>query len=767
MNKKLRLNISGSKYLFLLCLLFHGTLKAQVIPKSTYVIQNVSSDNANHPVADAFDADSTTWWALYNNAGFSLPGYVEIDLTTSYDIDGFTYLPNPSNSNEKAIGYEVYLSNDGINWGSPEVIGDFNWTSNSDVSRQTISFGAINARFAKISYTSSKNTGNGNIHTGDLGVIESSVPATGQQNQLLSISSVSNKYSSDLPFSLNGTASSGLPITYSVISGPAIVSGSVVTLNGGGIVTIKAEQGGNSLFYPAEQFVSFKVTDLSTIQPVLTTRLTEDYPLLMDALKPYPIYMNSSILFEDSLAIDSIKVTVGGVSGLAQMESGFYYYLWTPDSYGNHQVEITSYASNGLIATILRDVEVANNAVNQNVGTLDGVNITFNGANSRWYTGTYSLPQHVGSFNQVVANLTVSCPNTSAGCDDWDRYAYAMIKAPDGNWIQLFNYITPYGVACNHSIDVSDYESLLQGEFEIRVFIDTWGTGGWVLNLDFDFIAGTPFYDYSRVDEIWDGKFDFGNPQNLQPLDTVTFGFHSNAEKAKMKMTTIGQGWGNNNSQNAAEFYHATHYLHINNNQEFVHEPWRDCNPNPDNCTGQQGTWQYSRAGWCPGAISLPFDMNLDGFIQNSVDFSYIFDPTYTDYCHPNNPACVNNVTCPDCNDSYKATFAVDAHVISYGDQPLLYASSPSGFVNQEINYELNLFPNPTTSHFNIMVKSEIGESRVTISTVGGQSLKTYYFNSSIELSSFNFDVSGIPSGVYFVNVENQNGVGVQSIIVQ
>ncbi len=767
MNKTILKGTLAARILVLLFVAFQLNLNAQVIPQNTYVIQNVSSDNNNHPGAHAFDADTTTWWALFNNAGFSLPGYIEIDLNTSYDINGFTYLPNPANATDKAIGYEIYLSNDGMNWGTPEAIGNFNWMNNSDVSRQTISFGAINSRYVKVSYTSSKNTGNENIHTGDLGVIQSSIAATGQQNQLITFPSISDKYSTDVPFSLNATSSAGLAITYSVISGSATINGSMVTLNGGGTVRVKAEQMGNSSYYAAEQIASFEVTDLATISPEISTRLTDDYPIVMENLKAYPVYINSSILFEDSLTIDSVTVTIDGNSNLAELATGFYYYLWTPNSYASHQVEITTYASNGQSASISKSISVENNASDQNATTISGVNITFGGTNSRWFTGTYSLPQHVGSFDQVIANLTVTCPNTPNACDDWDRYAYIMIKGPDGNWIQLFNYITPYGVACNHSLDVTDYESLLQGEFEFRVFIDTWGSGGWVLSLDFDYKAGTPTYDYSRVDEIWDGKFDFGNPTNLQPLDTVSYNFHPNTMDAKLKLTTIGQGWGNNNSQNAAEFYHATNFIYINNNQEFVHDLWNDCNPNPDNCTGQQGTWMHSRAGWCPGAISVPFDMNMNSFVQNSVELSYIFDPTYTDFCHPNNPNCVDITTCPDCNDDYKATYAVDAHIISYGTTPLLYGSSPNGFINQEVNYELSVFPNPTKSNFKMNAQTEIGKCKVTIQTVNGQALKTYYFNSTSQLSNFNFDVSELPNGVYFINLENQKGVGVQTLIIQ
>jgi uncharacterized protein (DUF1800 family)/sugar lactone lactonase YvrE len=53
------------------------------------------------------------------------------------------------------------------------------------------------------------------------------------------------------PFALVATASSGLPLSYGVTSGPATVSGNVLTITGTGSVTIVAGQSGNAQFAPA------------------------------------------------------------------------------------------------------------------------------------------------------------------------------------------------------------------------------------------------------------------------------------------------------------------------------------------------------------------------------------------------------------------------------------------------------------------------------------------------------------------------------------
>jgi hypothetical protein len=50
---------------------------------------------------------------------------------------------------------------------------------------------------------------------------------------------------------LDATASSGLPVTYRVVSGPGTVTGHVLTLTGAGSVVLRAEQGGSPQFLPA------------------------------------------------------------------------------------------------------------------------------------------------------------------------------------------------------------------------------------------------------------------------------------------------------------------------------------------------------------------------------------------------------------------------------------------------------------------------------------------------------------------------------------
>jgi hypothetical protein len=94
--------------------------------------------------------------------------------------------------------------------------------------------------------------------------------STSLASQTITFPAVANVPANAVPFTLSATSTSGLPITYTVLSGPATVSGNTVTLTGGtGPVTIQASQGGNSVYSAAGNVtVTFQVT-AAVPKPVL------------------------------------------------------------------------------------------------------------------------------------------------------------------------------------------------------------------------------------------------------------------------------------------------------------------------------------------------------------------------------------------------------------------------------------------------------------------------------------------------------------------
>ncbi len=73
-----------------------------------------------------------------------------------------------------------------------------------------------------------------------------SSPFTVNKNtQTIAFDALANKTYGDAAFPVSATASSGLPVTFSIVSGPATITGSLVRITGVGTVTVRAAQAGD------------------------------------------------------------------------------------------------------------------------------------------------------------------------------------------------------------------------------------------------------------------------------------------------------------------------------------------------------------------------------------------------------------------------------------------------------------------------------------------------------------------------------------------
>jgi hypothetical protein len=80
-------------------------------------------------------------------------------------------------------------------------------------------------------------------------------------NQTISFAAPADRASNSGSFALSATASSGLPVTFTLVSGPGLLAGNVVDLTGAtGTVKLRASQAGNATYDAAEVEVSFAVT---------------------------------------------------------------------------------------------------------------------------------------------------------------------------------------------------------------------------------------------------------------------------------------------------------------------------------------------------------------------------------------------------------------------------------------------------------------------------------------------------------------------------
>ncbi len=85
----------------------------------------------------------------------------------------------------------------------------------------------------------------------------------GPLNQFITFDEIPNKLTTDNSFSINASASSGLDVNYTIVSGPATISGNTISLTGAeGTVEVRASQAGNADFNPADDVnQSFTVSE--------------------------------------------------------------------------------------------------------------------------------------------------------------------------------------------------------------------------------------------------------------------------------------------------------------------------------------------------------------------------------------------------------------------------------------------------------------------------------------------------------------------------
>ncbi len=97
----------------------------------------------------------------------------------------------------------------------------------------------------------------------------------GKQAQTIAFTAIGNQTFGVTPLSLTATASSGLPVSFSYVSGPATVVGSTLTITGAGTVVVAADQGGNANYLAAPQ-----VTQAITVGKQAQTILFADIGII-------------------------------------------------------------------------------------------------------------------------------------------------------------------------------------------------------------------------------------------------------------------------------------------------------------------------------------------------------------------------------------------------------------------------------------------------------------------------------------------------------
>ena len=295
-----------------------------------------------------------------------------------------------------------------------------------------------------------------------------------------------------------------------------------------------------------------------------------------------------------------------------------------------------------------------------------------------------------GAFKQILMHVTLECP--SNGCDPWDRAgSIDLVQGPasDGGaetLIELGRFITPYGINAGVNtppawdIDVTELRPLLSGTVTLRVFIDTWVPqgnaaqygGGWVVGATFQMTGGFAARAPEVVLPIWSwtttGKeptqIVYGDPASPIAASVPPQTLNLPAGPTAWGVRSIITGHGQANLDNCAEFCSRNHSWTVGSSAN-AQAVWRtDCASFPSN-----GTYQYPRAGWCPGAFVIPWDVDVTSQVHPgaATTFTYGVDP-YLNTCNASGP---DGGVCTGCAGGVSCAYDGSGHT-----QPFFYVSS-------------------------------------------------------------------------------------------
>jgi Peptide-N-glycosidase F, C terminal/Peptide-N-glycosidase F, N terminal len=193
--------------------------------------------------------------------------------------------------------------------------------------------------------------------------------------------------------------------------------------------------------------------------------------------------------------------------------------------------------------------------------------------------------------------------------DRWDRAGWIRLVKSGTEAVELIRFMTSYGGETRHSADVSRILPLLNGHCEFEVFVDTWVSPAW--EVDVNLILEAEAYATSGGPTWTEGLiFPDGGLNAEQPSHTATISIPASTRRTELALISTGHC---TDGRDADEFIPKDNVILIDGQEVFRWRPWRDdCGElralNPYCARWADGSWSsdYSRSGWCPGDIALP-----------------------------------------------------------------------------------------------------------------------------------------------------------------
>ena len=293
--------------------------------------------------------------------------------------------------------------------------------------------------------------------------------------------------------------------------------------------------------------------------------------------------------------------------------------------------------------------------------------------------GIFFFPESDDTYRKIIMVRTLKCDKRTTQdkypCGEWDYSTNTIVYAHRDSIEEKFElegFVTPYGKGldlngeCGFSwfYDVTDLAPLLKGKVDISS-----GNTQELLDMKFVFIKGTPARDVIEINNIYPlGHYKYQNLADDDTLKQVILPLRKDASGYKLRARISGHG--HFGPRNCCEWDSKTHTYYTHGQVLYRWNVWKDCGYNP--VYPQGGTWQFDRAGWCPGTPVDTYDFELTEKVMpgDTLEFDYGIE-YYTDngekdgefrmshqlftYGKPNfkNDAAVTDIISPSSKDVY------------------------------------------------------------------------------------------------------------------
>ena len=289
------------------------------------------------------------------------------------------------------------------------------------------------------------------------------------------------------------------------------------------------------------------------------------------------------------------------------------------------------------------------------------------------------FPEKTKDVRRITMKVTLAYPEDRP-IAHWDYMDRIKILRKGGAKGKTINYeigrmLTPYGSnfkegwSYTWNIDVTDFESFLRDSVEIEYLHSGYESPdlGWDLTIDFDFLFGPPVAKFISVEKMWDGNFQYGNPENdiEKSLAPIKIKSAKGASFGRFRIQHTGHGM--DQPSGCSEFCSRWREFIFDGKVIDHRNMWKDCGENP--LYPQGGTWIFDRAYWCPGDLQVPdiidvkltkskhtMDLDMEPITAKNIDqpkeqiTSYFFQ--FTDPNNSNDVA-IEEIIAPNKADNY------------------------------------------------------------------------------------------------------------------